>query len=602
MDAPSTADTFSPEFFARFEQRPEKLVVDASGYSDAPAKVDSLGFETYADAIAAFLLAENTRPPLTMSVEGEWGSGKSSLMLLVERKITEELKRKRQNHRVIRFNAWHDKADSLWAAFALGFIQQLSDALPLHRRLWAKLKLKWRRFDWDEGVFHVAKALCAAVTLIALVLWALIGKEHGVFKLLGLEGNDAAVRAGQIGIFAAIATAIASAMPHIKHWFGNPFTQELAKFAASPDYKGHVGFLSKFQQDFSRVIKTYVGDTGRIYVFVDDIDRCEVPVAVNVAHALNMLLASCGDNLIFILGLDRDIVAAGITAKYAQILPYLSDNVTGRMQRRWGSGYGHAFLEKFIQVPFKLPRPNAEAIAGWLNKMSTQQPASRSEEGVSEGVRRFVVEIGTDASRFMQLVQEFAPLLDFNPRKIKVFTNILRLRMCIAYETGLFETDLKWEQFAFFTAITTHWPEMIGDLVRNPKLLSRLYNTSTADTDDVTYWRSKTTLMEFIRSGRADLSSLDVEPLLAIMPRRFRIDEPIIDPVGGSNPYGRHDDEAVEQPPAPSGIPMHDGAATPPGPSNMPKRERRGARRPRKVSATGSAPASLPPASEDYMA
>jgi len=54
--------------------------VPNTSVSDQPAGVDSLGFEPYVTAIAEFLLNEQTKPPLTLSIEGEWGSGKSSVI------------------------------------------------------------------------------------------------------------------------------------------------------------------------------------------------------------------------------------------------------------------------------------------------------------------------------------------------------------------------------------------------------------------------------------------------------------------------------------------------------------------------------------------
>ena len=47
---------------------------------DQAANVDALGFEPYVIAIAEFLVNPETKPPLTLSIEGEWGSGKSSFM------------------------------------------------------------------------------------------------------------------------------------------------------------------------------------------------------------------------------------------------------------------------------------------------------------------------------------------------------------------------------------------------------------------------------------------------------------------------------------------------------------------------------------------
>ena len=54
---------------------------------DQAAIQDSLGFTPYVTAIAEFLINEQTKPPLTMSIEGEWGSGKSSFMKQLQKEI-----------------------------------------------------------------------------------------------------------------------------------------------------------------------------------------------------------------------------------------------------------------------------------------------------------------------------------------------------------------------------------------------------------------------------------------------------------------------------------------------------------------------------------
>ena len=53
-----------------------------AGYSshDHPTDDDTLGFEPYVKAVSEFLTAEATRAPFTISIEGEWGSGKTSFM------------------------------------------------------------------------------------------------------------------------------------------------------------------------------------------------------------------------------------------------------------------------------------------------------------------------------------------------------------------------------------------------------------------------------------------------------------------------------------------------------------------------------------------
>ncbi|HEY9663323.1 MAG TPA: P-loop NTPase fold protein, partial [Allocoleopsis sp.] len=102
--------------------------IKAANISDQASGVDSLGFQPYVEAIAEFLTNEDTQPPLTLSVEGSWGSGKSSFMKQLQAEI-ERIERQKNKPvpRMVWFNAWrHDKVEALWAAFALEFLRQIS--------------------------------------------------------------------------------------------------------------------------------------------------------------------------------------------------------------------------------------------------------------------------------------------------------------------------------------------------------------------------------------------------------------------------------------------------------------------------------------------
>src|SRR6266481_4757965 len=51
---------------------------------------DSLGFTPYARALASFLTHKDTKAPLAISIEGEWGSGKSSFIRQLEKHLREK--------------------------------------------------------------------------------------------------------------------------------------------------------------------------------------------------------------------------------------------------------------------------------------------------------------------------------------------------------------------------------------------------------------------------------------------------------------------------------------------------------------------------------
>src|SRR4029077_1995705 len=119
-----------------------------------------------------------------------------------------------------------------------------------------------------------------------------------------------------------------------------------------------------FDDDFRKVLSTYVGKGERIYVFIDDLDRCEIPKAADLMQALNLLMSTGESQFTFILGLDRTMVAASLAAKYERVLPYLPGYGNGSSSQK--IEYGYAFLEKFVQVPFRIPRPGQDSLRHFL--------------------------------------------------------------------------------------------------------------------------------------------------------------------------------------------------------------------------------------------
>jgi predicted KAP-like P-loop ATPase len=204
---------------------------------DQASENDYLGFEPYVVAIAEFLTNPETKPPLTLSIEGEWGSGKSSFMKQLEKAIQETEKKKfddeinqekkelkeyleKFNQKKVQnkilslssllnnllkwlklklkiitfrppttvwFNAWrHDKAEALWAAFSLEFLRQISqirhkrDVLPI---LKGNIRLSFLRFNWIQGIYYLFLVVVGLLVLIASVVYA-IRVENNVLKVV----------------------------------------------------------------------------------------------------------------------------------------------------------------------------------------------------------------------------------------------------------------------------------------------------------------------------------------------------------------------------------------------------------------------------------
>ena len=618
---------------------PSPEAVSKASISDQPTGLDSLGFEPYVIAIAEYLLNEETKPPLTLSIEGEWGSGKSSFMKQLEKYLREKGKQ-----RTVWFNAWrHDKAEAVWAAFALSFIKQISTPQSWrdwYRILWGYFKLQLLRFNNEKGWFELIKALplivfviCAAIAIPIIlandgvkgidklvkattsqdVLWKQIG---AAFKLLltvgGLTLSGTGVIAGIRSLFGNFQKLLVSPK------------NNLIKYLEAPDYKKQSAFIEEFHEDFAKIVDAYIGD-GKVFVFIDDLDRCEHPKSADLMQAINLMITD-DPSVVFILGMDREKVAASLAVKYESILaqlpsetPEIDPDILARRSASKGLAYGYTFIEKFVQLPFQVPQPSqadferffAQISISQLSKTEpslwyknlapnlfkkiglfwekrsskiqsnipsnvqkseqvtanleqTSQPLTKKEQELktleNKRIEAIQLKFDRDSETVRDIIMMVAPALDYNPRRIKQFINIFRLKAYIASITGLFDQiednegniiqePLTFQQLGKFTAISLKWPLLLLDLDKDNQLLKRLHfehlamtpenveQTSIPEKNNYSrYWGSEPKLNELIVFGcwqegilgqgvinkKFSLAKVKVDLLLQVSPKVVR--------------------------------------------------------------------------------
>jgi hypothetical protein len=398
---------------------------ERNAVGDHATDEDSLGFAPYVEAIAAFLTSPATEPPLTISIEGEWGSGKSSFMLQLEKAIAgpsrravffKELPtalggyttpgslwkaiqaaRQRRQPPVIRFNAWrHDKQDALWAAFALAVAARLRHRIGFLRAWRSDLYLFYLRLKglrgWLELILLLVSVGIFLGTAYFLGLHLLhLGLHKSITAFSHLPAGEKAKKLDELysdlfsktaathGSIAGFFLLAIAGLLKFKEQIKLPIATDLKKYLATPDYEGHSAFIEYFHEDFARLLRAYAG-TERVFVFIDDLDRCDVPRSAELMQAINLMIADTG-RLVFVLGMEREKVAAGITQKYKDLLPFLPEytaGVTPGLLAGAGSSplsFGYSYLEKFIQLSFTLPVIGGpDALDKFLDAMLPREP------------------------------------------------------------------------------------------------------------------------------------------------------------------------------------------------------------------------------------
>lgn len=375
---------------------------------------------------------------------------------------------------------------------------------------------------------------------------------------------------GAVGAYLAVVVTVAL---KAKDLGTNPLEADLRRYLRSPDYRDRVAFVERFHEDFRRIVDVFAGDR-KVFVFIDDLDRCEVPTAVGLMKALNLLIAD-DPRLVFIIGMDREKIAAGLAVKYAELLPFLScdeletrarevpqskqESESGKLderalevaKHRLAVDYGRTFLQKFVQLPFRVPSPQADDLermldaispqrrvedGGWssgldevlrdgvVKEQASQQPEmdeNASERGASAEVDCWQVMrvlVGADSPRVKRVRRMADPALGYNPRRSKQFLNLFRLRALIGYKTGLFyavrppggppRMALSLEQLGKFVAIELAWPALVQDLHSEPRLLGRLEEIATDKAQPLNdvekRWSREVQLRALLRHGLLD--------------------------------------------------------------------------------------------------
>lgn len=400
--------------------------MDAKSYilSDLPTEKDSLDFAPYVNTLVEVITSPNTSTPLTLGIFGTWGSGKTSLMRMIEKGLP-------KSFRTTWFNAWmYDKEDTLWRVLLLHVLTALKEAIPenkpgdierlndLEAALYKPLdreKLGGLTIDWGK----LGKGVTGGAMQIGLAF--LPGGTVVNDLLKELRNKDKADQA-LVNLFTAIHRE--SAKIHIDQ----------------------IRFFEQFQRFFSELADEYlVKKNLRLVVFIDDLDRCLPDKAVEVLEAIKLFLDTTG--CVFVLGLDQNVITRGIELKYRR-----QDNGT-KSEAQDGMGTminGERYLEKIVQLPFRIPPIDKTVMSSYVQSLVAEWPHPACPQVFSEG-------------------------LSDNPRQVKRTINLFLLLWSLAQQrSGKLQSAIKPVRLAKLVSIQAVYPELYELLREMPRYLREL--------------------------------------------------------------------------------------------------------------------------------
>ena len=384
---------------------------DYALWSDSPSDIDLLAFSPVAETVAAAIL-DDALDPVAVGVSGRWGSGKTTVLNLVETALAN-------------LNASDSKI------------------LVVNTDPW--------RYDPATGVKEtlISEVLSA---LDAETAWPEGSTAKGLFNRLSQRVNWAKA------ISLAAKTSLLMQIPSL---------DELVALVKDPDQNSENSTrgLEAFRAEFGDLLASPdLEHIKRVVVLVDDLDRCLPSTVIETLEGIRLFLAV--PKMSFVIAADEERVAEAIGMRY--------ERHTGHGERRTldlDEDPARLYLHKIVQTTVPLPtlsRFDTEAYLLLLQALPKLESGNvKSLAAQCDTLRRESKDLaelpgvdGVELSEERAFAERLTPILyeklRGNPRRIKRFLNDLHVRQSVATRRGI---DLQPEVVAKMMVLEQLLPE-----------------------------------------------------------------------------------------------------------------------------------------------
>jgi hypothetical protein len=293
---------------------------------DSPSETPSLGFQPTAAALAQII--RDSPPRFAVGIFGDWGSGKTTLMNEIRRKLGTAVV-------CVEFNAWRYEREP---QLLIPLLDTVRGALV----------------EWAAGQdADTRERVRAAARRVGRIIRGL-----------------AAGLSGEVGLPGAV---------KVSYDVGK--AADALTMSGEPDQPQSL-YVAAFRELSDAFADLVARGATKIVVFVDDLDRCLPDNALDVLESMKLFFDLPG--FVFVVGLDEDVVQRAVRTRFPEpaapvVAGAAADGTAAAISPE--AQLALDYVEKIFQVPYRLPPVVAEQLGPLLEAMYAEADLSTGQLG-----------------------------------------------------------------------------------------------------------------------------------------------------------------------------------------------------------------------------
>ena len=452
-------------------------------------------FDSISKIIADLIVNNNEDGSFTVALNGDWGTGKTTLLSSVLDKLD-------NSYIKVDFNAWRfskqSKQEDIWRTLILNVIESCKKYVFLNA-----VKLGWTEIDisvFNELADNTEQAMYSAFVrespgeisvdvpsaikgglklALKFIPWGSLGSDL-ISKLFSTKDEKGKIKEGKFekedadelfSIFKKTATKV-----NVEKISG------IEQFRSSLEQLLNAILLGVYSDELSKKNLTVHGKKIKLIVAIDDLDRCLPEYSLDILEAIKLFVDL--PNTFFLLAMDSNIIQQGLTMRY-------NSNDLSHIRAK-------DYVEKMIDLSFSMPSV------------------------LESGFKSYIMTLTTNYDRYLSLIDVLVIALKMNLRSWNRYVSRTEFYFKILNELGspIHNDDCMMPFFLKLQCASYQWPELYRTINSYDKYLSfekSVLSSPELDNTSLEFERIKDTI-DVSRDVKDRISDISILKYIAQKP------------------------------------------------------------------------------------